>query len=521
MPTLTIRFERLKHRFAHLNQDIVDSFFQQNITLVKVLDEALENFLLAKHIESKEEAMFVKQPTEPTAMVKNTAQLAPLPNAKQKEEYQFSTANLGGVQSVQFSSECGLFFNAETKMIEGKPSLGGQEIRLLFNFVDGSQQSTTLYINADPRSLWNNIPSQALVKEYWKADSASGAESTPFGNIIAARMRGRSHAHKGTCCDDDFAFGFHQSTGIHFLAVADGAGSAEYSRLGSKLAVNAAKETFFENLNDVSKPYYSFTKLEENSASLEHLTINILGQVVYSAFVAQQKTTNENITAKSLSCTLLLAFTLPLKSGKWFTAAYWVGDGAVAMFNPDNNELFLLGESDGGQYSGETQFLSKAEFDNEAWKARVKMSLSKQAPVLFVMTDGVSDPKFKNDAALGQSEPWAALWAELQEPLSQENPAQALEAWLDFWSVGEHDDRTLAMFIPSTDFAEKTEKLTVCEKGESETQAEESAIKTEKAVTLSKESDVEPVATQQVVENSEENEKSLVVTLQTEEKADE
>lgn len=31
---------------------------------------------------------------------------------------------------------------------------------------------------------------------------------------------------------------------IHFMAVADGAGSAEYSRLGSKLAVEKAKEHF-------------------------------------------------------------------------------------------------------------------------------------------------------------------------------------------------------------------------------------------------------------------------------------
>lgn len=44
------------------------------------------------------------------------------------------------------------------------------------------------------------------------------------------------------------------------------------------------------------------------------------------------------------------------------------------------------------------------------------------------------DPKFKNDAALMQSESWSALWAELQAPLNHAEPEKALELWLDFWS---------------------------------------------------------------------------------------
>ncbi len=57
-------------------------------------------------------------------------------------------------------------------------------------------------------------------------------------------MRGRTHAMKGTCCDDDFTIGYHEKSKFHFIAVADGAGSAEFSRQGSKLAVEAAKDKF-------------------------------------------------------------------------------------------------------------------------------------------------------------------------------------------------------------------------------------------------------------------------------------
>lgn len=460
MPQIVFRFESLKKRFGELNQDVLDSFLQQHRYLSSAFNEALENFLLRNRLNQQEREMPVFTPTETTLpKAAEKSPLAPLPNAKQKEHYTVSTLSYGNVDSVTFSEDCGLSWHSETQEISGLPTVGGKEISVQFTFADGSQNTATLYINADPRSLWNNIPSEQLIKTHWKADSASGQKTTPFGKIIAARMRGRSHAHKGTCCDDDFSFDFHPATGIHFLAVADGAGSAEYSRLGSQVAVNRAKHIFFELLNDVGNNLKELPNQSDDK--LEAVAVSLLYNAVVAAYKAQQEKVSSEITQKSLSCTLLLAFTLPLKSGKWFSAAYWVGDGAVALFDPNILQVRLLGESDGGQYSGETQFLSKAEFENDLWKSRIRTSLSEKPPVLFAMTDGVSDPKFKNDAALNQVEPWAALWTELQAPLSQTEPEKALEQWLDFWSVGEHDDRTLAVFIPNV--AEKSEENSVCE----------------------------------------------------------
>lgn len=508
MPSITLRFDKLKQRFAHLNPDVLDSFLQQHGKLTEVFSEALENFLLAKHIEVQGESVFVKDPTEATAIVKPSEALPPLTNARQKEDYCYPTEHLGNVVSAVFSEPCGLVWDKEKQAISGIPDIGGKEIVVTFQFADGTGKTANLYINADPRSLWNNIPSQDLVKEHWKADSASALEKTAYGKLIVARQRGRSHAHKGTCCDDDFAFGFHQPTGIHFMAVADGAGSAEYSRLGSKLAVEKAKETVFEILNDVTKSICTFPNLEEQSPYIVNFTHYLFGYAVREAFMAQRNAVNSEVSEKSLSCTLLLAFTLPMKSGKWFSAAYWVGDGAVAVFNPHNGDVHLLGESDGGQYSGETQFLSKEEFIDEQWKQRIQMTFSKQPPVLFAMTDGVSDPKFKSDFALTQSESWSALWTELQEPLNHAEPEKALEQWLDFWSVGEHDDRTLAMFIPavSEEIAEKGSESTACH-------SEQNNNKTPTAtnpLTLQKVSDVAEV---QAVESEPENAKLPTVTL--------
>lgn len=508
MPSITLHFDKLKQRFSHLNSDVLDSFLQQHGKLTEVFSEALENFLLAKHIEKQGESVFVKNPTETTAIVKPNKVLPALTNARQKEAYCYPTEHLGNVVNAVFSEPCGLVWDKEKQAISGIPDIGGKEIVITFHFDNGTQKTANLYINADPRSLWNNIPSKDFVKEYWKADSASAFEETAYGKLIAARQRGRSHAHKGTCCDDDFAFGFHQPTGIHFMAVADGAGSAEYSRLGSQLAVEKAKETVFEILNDVTKSICTFPNLEEQSPHIVNFTHYLFGYAVREAFMAQRNVVNSEISEKSLSCTLLLAFTLPMKSGKWFSAAYWVGDGAVAVFNPQNGDVHLLGESDGGQYSGETQFLSKAEFVDEQWKQRIQMTFSEQPPILFAMTDGVSDPKFRSDLALKQSDAWSVLWAELQEPLNHAEPEKALEQWLDFWSVGEHDDRTLAMFIPafSEEMAEKSSESTAChtEQNSNETPTAENTL------TLQKNGDSVEV---QAVENELGNTKLPTVTL--------
>ncbi|WP_162624048.1 protein phosphatase 2C domain-containing protein, partial [Haemophilus influenzae] len=142
--------------------------------------------------------------------------------------------------------------------------------------------------------------------------------------------------------------------------------------------------------------------------------------------------------------------------GKWFTACYWVGDGAAAIFDTAIQKIKLLGEVDSGQYSGETQFLTLAEANAEKITARIYTDIRDYPPILILMTDGVSDPKFHSDVQLNTFEAWQTFWQELREPLQKEQPEKALEEWLDFFSKGEHDDRTLAIFIPQSEWQAMT-----------------------------------------------------------------
>ncbi len=68
------------------------------------------------------------------------------------------------------------------------------------------------------------------------------------------------------------------------------------------------------------------------------------------------------------------------------------------------------------------------------------------------MTDGITDPKFPTDTTFAIAGMWSRFWeTELSQSvhLLRENPAiqRELLDWLDFWSPGNHDDRTIAIML--------------------------------------------------------------------------
>lgn len=386
------------------------------------------------------------QPTPTPIMPKHTPPR--LPNARCGEPYRADFPLPPNATNITFEPECGLTWDAAAQQIHGTPSQSG-DIEIRYEIEENGNPTVhrlQLYINPNPRDLWQTIDSDPNAR-FAKPDTAHTLILTPQGSLIAARVRGRSHAHNGTHCDDDYRIDYHPRTGLHFIAVADGAGSAEFSRYGSQLAVNAAANTVWQLLNDSAQDFFRLPDYDTDNQ--KRVLSSLIRHAAYQAYVAQTEAAKaENISLKSLACTLLIALALPCADGTWLITAYWVGDGAAAVWQPENQQLMLLGESDGGAYSGETVFLSAHEVsDNLAH--RIHCWTGQQPPVLILMTDGVSDPKFETDANLAKPERWAALWQELQPALQAEQPAAALEEWLDFWSPGNHDDRTLALFLPT------------------------------------------------------------------------
>ena len=94
--------------------------------------------------------------------------------------------------------------------------------------------------------------------------------------------------------------------------------------------------------------------------------------------------------------------------------------------------------------------------DATALYQRLRFYIVDDFTALFLMSDGVSDPKFETDANLNNPDKWDTLWDDLKEngvDLTDDNEVSKdqLLDWLDFWAPGNHDDRTIAILYEGED----------------------------------------------------------------------
>ena len=368
-------------------------------------------------------------------------------------------------------SGAALTVDLEHWRIMGTPAIAGEfNLGLRYAYADqpAHVSHTTgmpFVINADPKTLWQNIPSDRSAP-FWKEDCATSVILGQQAKLIAARKRGRSHAHKGTCCDDDFQLHCDDANGWYLAVVADGAGSAKFSRRGSQGATRAVGSYLKDVFSDErgSKLVEAIEALAEGThpdatnddlIRLQQKTRNELFTTIgYAAHHAVREIQNEAksrsdviSSPKELSTTLLSG--LARKVGeKWFCAAYWVGDGAVAVYRR-NHSVHLLGSPDSGEFSGQTHFLDATQVSQESLLRRLRFELVEDMTAFLLMTDGVSDPKFRSESAMAEIQDWDRLWDDLETGAhlssSEEGHEARLLEWLDFWAQGEYDDRTIAI----------------------------------------------------------------------------
>lgn len=327
-------------------------------------------------------------------------------------------------------------------------------------------------INQDPRKLWKNLPvdwenmsepkyiNEDTQIDYIKVEALE--DGTPQKDIVAASKRGRSHAQEAKPRDDHFKMS-HMDNGWYIMAVADGAGSAQFSRQGSTIACNTVVDYCKEKLADNQNFEKSIDTYNEYKNESESEARKLVGDFIYkivgtAAFRAQKaiyaEATAQNVQPKLYATTLLLTICKKFSYG-WFVASFWVGDGAICLYDKEAHTAKLLGVPDEGEYAGQTRFLTMPEIfkDATALYQRLRFNIVPDFTALFLMTDGVSDPKFETDANLNNPDKWDALWNDLQN--NEENPVDLsddheeakneLLNWLDFWSPGNHDDRTIAI----------------------------------------------------------------------------
>lgn len=443
-----------------------------------------------------------------------------LRNATAKEEYSASFTIPEGIVDdfeVDIKQEFvkGLTGIKEglTYTISGTPVLDDpkspQEVELVIRYkyvgwVEGKPiLSTTLRfaVNANSRDLWNNNPTPEDI-EYFKPDQdcdyvkVEEKNGVPQKDIVAASVRGRSHAHEnpGKPRDDDFKVSYCEDTGWYVMAVADGAGSAKFSREGSKIACETVQGFCKECLTNTEEFEASIAKYyEENSKENNDDSImaarKAVGDKIYgilgTAAVRAHKAINEEVekynnglserarmntsnsgikdsvipsqkaVSKDFATTLLLTICKKFDFG-WFVASWWVGDGAIGLYE-EGKGIKILGEPDEGEFGGQTRFLTMREIftDATAFYKRLRFVIVPDFTALLLMTDGVSDAKFETDANLASLEKWDELWRDIageneekcKVDLSDDNEESKyqLMQWLNFYTKSNHDDRTIAI----------------------------------------------------------------------------
>ncbi len=326
---------------------------------------------------------------------------------------------------------------------------------------DWFERKLTLILNPDPKTLWNNIPTPRDTP-YFKEDSqmqyvkVEEKNGMPRKDIVAASQRGRSHAHEGKPRDDHFLLHYCKDTEWYIIAVADGAGSAKYSRYGSQLACETVVEyckNALEKSQEFEKAIKDYSDNSELLRDVRNHVYHILGNAALKAHNAIKKEAEgkEGVKVKDYATTLLLSICKRFDFG-WAVASFWVGDGAMCIYDAKNHSAEMLGMPDEGEFAGQTRFLTMPEIftDSTAFYNRCRFKIYPDFTALMLMTDGVSDPKFETDANLLNIDKWDALWEDFKENGVEligdnEKSQEQLLNWLNFWDRGNHDDRTIAI----------------------------------------------------------------------------
>lgn len=278
-------------------------------------------------------------------------------------------------------------------------------------------------------------------------------------NIIAGSKRGRSHAHEGTPRDDDFAIDYIEESGWHIAVVADGAGSAKYSREGSRIACDVVIKTCrdkLQNNNEIdtlfgeTKNLKSKSEEEKLKDSLKNKFYEILPQAAFEAKKHLEKLSSDTdgSSLKDFSTTLLICLCKKYDD-LWCFITFSIGDGAIALYG--NDEVRNLSDGDSGEFAGQTRFITmNSVYKSEELFERIKLAWERNFDALFMMTDGISDPKFETDSNLTKDSKWKEFYKEFEESvgikkLTPNESSQEILKWLDFWSPGNHDDRTIVV----------------------------------------------------------------------------
>lgn len=387
-----------------------------------------------------------------------------LPNAKVNENYRVSIPlNENGlseimVLGIEGIESLGLKFDFDTSQITGIPSVSGEHM-LSMEYKHSSETENrpslyrhlAIYINPDPKSMWQSFEPDPL-SLFPKSHTANSEFNYHNKKIVGASKRGRSHAKDAKFRDDHYEIEIDSTSDWSLIVVSDGAGGSKYSREGSKIFCQTIQSEIFsdENRKRLQDVEIILTSGEFDTKEREiknHFYYTIGNSLIKGLRNVEEIALQNNALVKDFSCTIVVSLTKKINN-KWFVVGYWVGDGGIGVYLNDGDPI-ILGQTDSGEFSGQTRFITMPEILNSAEDifSRIRLAYVDDFQALILMTDGISDAWFHTDSNLFKREKWDELWNEIKSNQSNETELSSLDLleWLDFWVKGEYDDRTIVI----------------------------------------------------------------------------
>jgi serine/threonine protein phosphatase PrpC len=394
-----------------------------------------------------------------------------LPNAHSGEPYdkQVDLEDFEQLVSYKIDYVDGLAFFPDTRVVRGTPTRAG-DYKVTLKVISGGHPQdieVRLTVIPDPKTLWKNLPSDKEGK-FWKPDEeCKSVRGELF--LVGASKRGRSHAQVGSFRDDDFGILYVPSSGWHIGIAADGGGSSKYSRRASQKVVeyisqnlpSMLEEQFSGNFDDwVGGIKLGTRSKHEVKTSLYRTLLEVsfkaaqqLETLVEDLESAAEKSPGGQpltYTIKDFSTTLILCVAKKSKHG-WFIGTFSIGDGGAVVLDLEQKTAKLMTTGDSGEFAGETRFLAISEFSAAKDPSkRLHYDISDSFDSIVLMTDGITDPFFPTDVELQDFEHWFDFWinnlgTNVDLLTTSEKTELELLSWLDFWSLGNHDDRTIVL----------------------------------------------------------------------------
>ena len=364
--------------------------------------------------------------------------MAQLPNANLEQTYRVNFNDIFKdieIENVIGHDTLGLSYNNHTKILSGVPNQKGRfmlKIRYRSKGLGGSKllllsRNVILKVDSAVQITWNDIPTPRNIR-FYKPDVFSSVKTlyvnesqTSSKTSFMCSIRGRLHANNGLPRNSDCAI--ENLYGWVLIAMSDGSDKAEFSREGSRLAVNAILKSLLTSIDrsgsSIDNVVHELAALEQNSKNqimrngkrlpLERMICDAFKNA-YSEVSIQANFAD--LTADLVDTNLGIWLIKRFDFG-WFVLSASVGRFVSAICT-SNYDILPLGFNDYGDYIFRDGTIMEPRYvEEKEIRRRIDYKIVDSLVMVMMMNRALSREIFSSMTSIRGEDRWTEWLADL------------------------------------------------------------------------------------------------------------